>query len=416
MKICALIQTPYRELPSDFEKRYVSAVTPPYWDLVAPEKVRQCYLWTLEELTAAARAGFDGVAMTEHSQNTYDMMPNPNLLMSPLALQTQDLNTALVVLGTSVGKSHQPLRLAEEYALIDTLSNGRLVAGLPLGLGYDAGLNYGIPPIELRARYREAHDLILKAWSAREPFAWNGKYWQFPLVNLWPRPIQQPRPVVWVPGSGTPGTINRVLDNNFGYVHLSWFGPKLGGKIVMDRFWDIVDKRGDAANPLRVGFLQNVVVSETDAQAEADYAEHVEYFFHKCIGAIPPQYLTPPGYIDYFGLEQLFKDPREVELAARWGQMRYRDFVDNQIVIGGSPATVRDQLLEMVNSLRVGNLLLMVQMGSMPHELALKNIDLLAREVLPALRGVWEEDWQHEWWPEALRGARQPATALTGVA
>src|SRR5579859_4996413 len=162
MKVCALIQTPYRELPSDFERRYVSAVTPPYWDLVAPEKVRQCYLWTLEELTAAARAGFDGVAMTEHSQNTYDMMPNPNLLMSPLALQTQDLNTALVVLGTSVGKSHQPLRLAEEYALIDMLSNGRLIAGLPLGLGYDAGLNYGIPPIELRARYREAHDLILK--------------------------------------------------------------------------------------------------------------------------------------------------------------------------------------------------------------------------------------------------------------
>jgi alkanesulfonate monooxygenase SsuD/methylene tetrahydromethanopterin reductase-like flavin-dependent oxidoreductase (luciferase family) len=387
VKVCALIQTPYRELPSDFEQRYASAVTPPYWDLVAPEKVRQCYLWTLDELAAAARAGFDGVAMTEHGQNVYDMMPNPNLLMSPLALQTQGLNAALVVLGTSVGKSHQPLRLAEEYALIDSLSNGRLVAGLPLGLGYDASLNYGVPPIELRARYREAQELILKAWSAREPFAWNGKYWKFPSVNLWPRPIQQPRPVVWVPGTGTPGTINRVLDNHFGYVHLSWFGPKLGGKIVMDRFWDIVNARGDAANPLRVGFLQNV-------------------------------WLTPPGYIDYYGLEQLFKDPREVELAAKWGQMRYRDFVDTQIVIGGSPATVRDQLLEMVRDLRVGNLLLMVQMGSMPHELVLKNIDLLAREVLPALRGTWEDDgWQHEWWPEALRGgAPQAASTLTGVA
>jgi hypothetical protein len=86
-------------------------------------------------------------------------------------------------------------------------------------------------------------------------------------------------------------------------------------------------------------------------------------------------------------------------------------------VIGGSPASVRDQLLETVRDLRIGNLLLMVQMGSMPHELVLKNIDLLAREVLPALRGTWEDDgWQHEWWPEALRGAAQGTGALTGVA
>ena len=403
MKVCALIQTPYRELPPDFESRYASAVTPPLWELASPEKVRQCYVWTLDELTAAARAGFDGIAMTEHGQNVYDMMPNPNLLMSTLALQTQGLDVGLVVLGTSVGKSHQPLRIAEEYALLDCLSGGRLVAGLPLGLGYDAGLNYGIPPIELRARYREAHDLILRAWSDREPFAWNGKFWQFPVVNLWPRPIQQPRPVVWVPGTGSPGTINRVFDNNHGYVHLSWFGPKLGGKIVMDRYWDVVSQRGKPANPLQVGFLQNVVVAESDAQAEKDYAQHVEYFFHKCLAQIPPHWLTPPGYIDYFGLEHLFKDPREVELAAQWGQMRYRDFVDSQIVIGGSPATVRDQLQELVSELRVGNLLLMVQMGSMPHELVLKNIDLLAREVLPAIRTTWDDEWQHEWWPEPLR-------------
>jgi alkanesulfonate monooxygenase SsuD/methylene tetrahydromethanopterin reductase-like flavin-dependent oxidoreductase (luciferase family) len=415
MKICALIQTPLRELPADFEQRYVSAVTSPFWELTTPEKVRECYRWTLDELTAAAKAGFDGVVMTEHSQNTYDMMPNPNLIMSQLALQTEGLDNALIVLGTSVGKSHQPVRIAEEYALLDCLSGGRLIAGLPLGLGYDAGLNYGVPPIELRGRYREAHDLIVKAWSAREPFPWNGKYWKLPSVNIWPRPIQQPMPIVWVPGSGTPGTINRVLDNNYGYVLLSWFGPLLGGRIPLDRFWSIVADRGLPANPSRLAFLQNVVVSESDSQAERDYAEHVEFFFHKCLGRIPPHWLTPPGYIDYFGMEQFFKDPREVELAASWGTMGYRDFVDKKIVIGGSPATVRDQLKEMVRELRIGNLLLMVQMGSMPHDLVLKNIDLLAREVLPALRDTWDDEgWEHEWWPQSLR-ARQPALATSAV-
>jgi hypothetical protein len=107
----------------------------------------------------------------------------------------------------------------------------------------------------------------------------------------------------------------------------------------------------------------------------------------------------------------VLKDPTQFGLAARLGELRYRDYVDAQIVIGGGPATVRDQLEELVANLRVGNLLLMVQMGSMPHELALKNIDLLAREVLPAIRNTWEAEWTHEWWPRSLQERRPPAAA-----
>jgi alkanesulfonate monooxygenase SsuD/methylene tetrahydromethanopterin reductase-like flavin-dependent oxidoreductase (luciferase family) len=95
----------------------------------------------------------------------------------------------------------------------------------------------------------------------------------------------------------------------------------------------------------------------------------------------------------------------------------YRELIDKRMVIGGSAATVRDQLKELVSELRIGNLLLMVQMGSMPHELVLKNIDLLAREVLPEIRGMWEDDWEHEWWPEPLRTAQTaPQAAVVGAA
>jgi hypothetical protein len=84
---------------------------------------------------------------------------------------------------------------------------------------------------------------------------------------------------------------------------------------------------------------------------------------------------------------------------------KYKDFVDNQFVIAGSPATVRDQLQEAVKKLRVGNLMVLLHLGSMPHELTLKNIDLFAREVLPHFRNVWDEDgWDNKWWPTALRG------------
>jgi alkanesulfonate monooxygenase SsuD/methylene tetrahydromethanopterin reductase-like flavin-dependent oxidoreductase (luciferase family) len=94
-------------------------------------------------------------------------------------------------------------------------------------------------------------------------------------------------------------------------------------------------------------------------------------------------------------------------------ELRYRDFVEKGYVIAGSPATVRDRLREeVIGGHRVGNLMLLVQIGSMPHELTLKNIDLLAAEVLPALRDVWDDEgWENHWWPARLKSARQPVGA-----
>ena len=137
----------------------------------------------VEELLPAARSGFDGVTVTEHSQSSYDLSPNPDLTAAILAHTTrvEGLDTAINVLGRSLGKSREPLRIAEEYAVIDNLSGGKLIAGLPVGLSYDANQNGGIPPIETRARYREGRALLEKAWSAREPFAWNGKYSRYPV-------------------------------------------------------------------------------------------------------------------------------------------------------------------------------------------------------------------------------------------
>ena len=78
MKITCILQVPYRYLPDDFQKRYESVVTTPYDALVETEKVGEAYRNTLAEFMHAARAGFDGLAITEHSQSSYDMAPNPN--------------------------------------------------------------------------------------------------------------------------------------------------------------------------------------------------------------------------------------------------------------------------------------------------------------------------------------------------
>jgi alkanesulfonate monooxygenase SsuD/methylene tetrahydromethanopterin reductase-like flavin-dependent oxidoreductase (luciferase family) len=81
-------------------------------------------------------------------------------------------------------------------------------------------------------------------------------------------------------------------------------------------------------------------------------------------------------------------------------------------VIAGSPATVRDQLIQFVDEFRIGNLLVMLQMGGMPHDLTMKNIHLFAEEVLPHLRPLWDaEGWENDWWPTGL-----PRQSVTGGA
>ena len=406
MKISMFHLMPYRDLPADFEKRYQSVwVDPPFWELADPARVGQYYNWTLDELTYAAKAGMDGICVNEHHQNAYGFMPSPNLMGSVLARATNGLNCAVVQMGATLPTTNPPIRVAEEYAMLDCISGGRLVAGMPLGTPMDANLCYGITPIEHRERYYEAHDLIMKAWQSRETFAWNGKYFKLPMVNLWPRPIQQPHPPVWVPGAGSLSTWDFAAKHDHCYCFLSYYGNKLG-KRVMDGFWEFVAKSNLDPNPYRAGFLQLVVVAETDAQAEKDYYKHIRYFYDKSLHILN-EYQMIPGNQDYRSLTNSVKNllPMQLDLMNSVANWKYKDFVDNQFVIAGSPATVRDQLKEAVKNLRVGNLMVLLHIGSMPHELTLKNIDLFAKEVAPHFRNVWDEDgWENKWWPQALRG------------
>ena len=405
MKICMFHLMPYRDLPADFEKRYQSVwVDPPYNELADSSRVGQYYNWTLDELTHAARAGMDGICVNEHHQNAYGFMPSPNLMGSALARATAGLNCAIVQMGATLPTTNPPLRVAEEYAMLDCISGGRLVAGMPLGTPMDANLCYGITPIEHRERYYEAHDLILKAWQAKEIFAWNGKFFKLPMVNLWPRPIQQPYPPVWVPGAGSLSTWDFSAKHDHCYCFLSYYGSKLGRR-VMDGFWEFSDKAGLDHNPYRAGFLQLVVVSESDARAEEEYYPHIRYFYDKSLHILN-EYQMIPGNQDYKSLANSVKNllPMQLSMLNAISGWKYKDFLDNGFVIAGSPATVRDRLAEAVKGLRVGNLMVLLHIGSMPHELTLKNINLFASEVKPHLSNIWDDQWENRWWPQALKG------------
>ena len=279
--------------------------------------------------------------------------------------------------------------------MLDCMSNGRVVCGFPIGLAYDANINNGVPPAETRARFDENLELVLRAWTARAPFPFNGKYSKFGSVNIWPRPIQDPRPPVWITGIGNPKTMEFCLSRGFGFNYFGWFGSKLTGKRIFDRFGSIAEQLGKESNPFQIGFMQAIAVAETDAQAEELYGPHVEYFFRKALGSIPLPRLMLPGGIDIRGLEFLLRDPSDFGLYMKMRTATFKELVEAGCVICGSPATVRDQLMTLARDFRIGNLHAMLQFGSMPSSLTKKNIDLFAAEVMPALRPVWADEFAH---------------------
>ena len=156
---------PYPDLPEDFAEKYRSVwvdVPPQLYDPVRGHEVYNDYL---DELEYAAEVGFDGICVNEHHQNAYGLMPSPNLMAASLARRAP--NAAIVVLGNSLALYNPPTRVAEEFAMLDVISGGRLIAGFPVGTSMDTNYAYGQTPVTLRDKYREAHDLIVRAWTVR---------------------------------------------------------------------------------------------------------------------------------------------------------------------------------------------------------------------------------------------------------
>jgi alkanesulfonate monooxygenase SsuD/methylene tetrahydromethanopterin reductase-like flavin-dependent oxidoreductase (luciferase family) len=398
MKICFFHLMPYRFLPDDFEHTYRSVWVDPPHHLFDPEKTSGLYNEFLDELEFAEQAGFDGLCVNEHHNNAYGLMPSPNLMAATLTRRTSE--AAVIVLGNSLAAYNPPLRVAEEFAMLDLISGGRLVAGFPVGTSMDMNFAYGVNPATLRERYYEAHDLVMQAWTRDEMFAFNGKYNQLRYVNIWPQPLQKPHPPVWIPGGGSVETWEWTAQLDYVYCYLSYFGYKRG-KATMDGFWKTIEKVGVDDNPYRAGFLQLVCVSETDEQAERDYFPHVHYFYQKCLN-VWEGYSEAPGYRTLKTMQagvrpQIGAEARKIRQSLDW-----KGYVDEGYIIAGSPATVRKQLQHCIESLRVGHLMVLLQIGSMPKALTLKNTELFAREVLPHVRDMWS-GYKDRWWPANAR-------------
>lgn len=148
----------------------------------------------LAQFEAADQLGFDWVTVAEHHYSAASLTPNPMVMAAAVAQRVKRAKIAL--LGSNI-PIQNPVRVAEEFAMLDTLSGGRLIAGMLRGTSNEYA-TYGINPAESRERFMEALELIVRAWTEPQPFGWLGRYYEYRTVSIWPRPVQAPHPPIFM--------------------------------------------------------------------------------------------------------------------------------------------------------------------------------------------------------------------------
>jgi alkanesulfonate monooxygenase SsuD/methylene tetrahydromethanopterin reductase-like flavin-dependent oxidoreductase (luciferase family) len=366
---------PWPYLPRDFDRAYDSAwVTLPN-RLYDPKRGNRLYNEYLDELEHAERLGFDGLCVNEHHQNAYGTMPSPNLMAAALARRTS--RARLAVLGNAIGLRDHPLRVAEEIAMLDVISGGRIISGFVRGIGCEH-LSLGVNPTYSRERFYEAHDLILRAWTEPGPFTFEGEHYRVRYANIWPRPLQQPHPPVWLPSQGSPETIRFGARHRYPFV--SVFTPYANTRRLIAEYKEEAERLGYRAAPEQLGFAVATYVAATDAQARREAKPHLLWLFRRGL-KIPPHFLAPPGYLSEDTLRRFLyagvKPP---------GELSFEELEREGYVLLGSPRTVRDRLAEIQKDLGIGLFVGGGRIGDMPHEKAARSAELFAREVMPHFR------------------------------
>lgn len=303
--------------------------------------------------------------------------------------------------------------------MVDCISGGRLIAGFPVGTPMDTCYAYGQNPAQLRERYYEGIELVLRAWSADKPFSFNGRFNKQRYVNCWPRPIQKSRPPVWVPGGGSVETWRMCASKDFVYANLSYFGHQ-ASLAAIHGFWGEMKSLGVDPNPFQASFLQFVGVANSRKEAMQLYRGPADYFYNRCLHT-DPAYANPPGYTSEATLRANMES--QVMRAANASRLKVRgdqsDIFDAGHVIIGEPDEVAEKLLAVCKDMNVGHLLTLLHFGNMNAQLTRYNTDLFARKVLPQLKDLFENEWEDRWWPKGMSPARRVppnSTYATGVA
>ena len=346
-----------------------------------PEKAHVLYNNYHEEYALADESGIDGIMTNEHHSAYWNMKPSANIDAAVISKITK--RARIAILGNII-PINNPIRMAEELAMLDCYSGGRLVSGFVRG-GAVETLQAGLDPTENRERFEEAHDLIIKCWTTPGPFRWEGKYYHHRAVNPWVLPMQKPHPPIWFPGGSSPESVIWAASRGYTYVNL---GALMDLTLELKNIYiDTANSVGFKPGPEHFGYQLRALVADTDEEAQSIGRSFLWNAAYRMKG--PPEHNDPPGY-----QSRIANTMSRRRAGGPERMMSYEDLQEVGAIVVGSPATVIKKLSNTIKTLNPGYLILIGSDGNIPHKNVMRSIELLGKEVIPALHEIKLQAYQ----------------------
>jgi len=329
----------------------------------------------LEQVEWTEELGFDEVWFTEHHFIDYGLSVDPSSLAAAAASRTRRVRIGLAA---AILPFHHPLRLAEQTALVDIISNGRLDMGVGRGNRPAEFAGYRIPQVESRDRFDETVEILRLAWT-QERFSFHGRFFDFDDVRVIPKPLQQPHPPLYQVCVSKDGIENTAL-RGWPMLNSVLTGPvdQLVGN--RDTYVATLEKSGRGAPEIaallaRWGVSRQIYVADTDARA-LDEAKQAELWYQESFR----RFVVPERIEDaHPSLQPGFR-----AMAEKLGQVTWESLVRETLAFG-SPDTVARHI-EHMRQLGVGQVLCWMNFGGLPQDRIRRSMELFAREVMPRFR------------------------------
>lgn len=362
------------ELPYPLSQRHFKA------DVAVRTYAEHLAAW--EELD---RLGYDGVGFNEHHCSPYGLMNSPNLMASAAAQRTKNLK--LLIYGNLL-PLHEPLRLAEEIAMLDCLSNGRVISGFARGIPREYQV-HNVPLADSRARFEEAYEIVTRAWT-EDVFSYSGRFWSYKDVSIWPRPVQRPHPPIMIPIVGSQESIEFAGRHNIGIT------PGLAGGGLRD---DIIRyyarslaAAGHRITPDHLSLALNAYVADSKAQAVREVGPYHLYFNRTLfshgsftetaaqrkagyVGAHSTDYVRPENQRAAALLREDFRNLTQEQFERQAENLPY-----------GTPQEVAERIIAQAEHAGANMVQIGLNRGAMPHDMFIHQIRRFAAEVLPILQ------------------------------
>jgi alkanesulfonate monooxygenase SsuD/methylene tetrahydromethanopterin reductase-like flavin-dependent oxidoreductase (luciferase family) len=348
-----------------------------------PRKGAANYHEHLDEMAYCEELGFDGVVFNEHHYSAYGTMPSPNLIAAALSQRTQRIKIG--VLGSILPLRHHPVRVAEEYAMIDCLTEGRLIAGFVRGVPAEY-LWYNVNPAESRGRFEEAYGLIMTAWT-QPVWSHEGTYFQLKDCTIWPRPVQQPHPPIWI-AARSAESIEWCVKHRLPTAQVYQTTAQI--EDTFGYYRQVARQAGWEATPEQFILCRHIYIDESDSKAQAIAEPALRYFFtlfNRSFNDAITQTAEQQILLTQLTSTRSFSYFREGHRARiDFSKLSWDDLVASGYMIAGNPDTVARQLHTQMQQVGAGHFMGMFHIGNLAHDQVINSLNLFSAEIMPRLR------------------------------